>query len=504
MLLKNNAQLLSRISVEHLNREAKKNNIWCFGCGKRLYEMLNLYQNEPFVSAIKGLFDNNRKLFHKEKEIINKKWKIYNPDDICKINGILLITSDYYNDIYDSIKAQIIDSKIQCYIYPLYYYDITSVLMRIMKSTPVKRQILFYAGDEPHENADEIIRYLDEEYKGKKYKIVILQEKNESINRKIKVINKWTPRNKTSLIEVIRYCILYASSKYLIYENESLEKVGSRQKLIYLNHGTLPLKDVKDVLKQPEELDYAVCPGIGCREIYKEQYGIPYNKQIYMMLPRVHRVLNGKGGIDLLVNSKNNNIILWLPTFRQLLGSSRVDSNEINPLAILKNNIYELDRQLKLNGQMLVIKKHPREKSEILINKDIENIYILEEKQLSENGLILQDLFCDTVALITDYSSIAFEYMLLDKPIGYILDDIDEYFRGFSVSNPLEYMPGEKIKNIESLFDFLNGLKNYEDKYKYERENLIQKLFGENAYSDGTERFISFLDGEKDEKILRY
>ena len=128
----------------------------------------------------------------------------------------------------------------------------------------------------------------------------------------------------------------------------------------------------------------------------------------------------------------------------------------------------------------------------------------MEEKQLSENGLILQDLFCDTVALITDYSSIAFEYMLLDKPIGYILDDIDEYFRGFSVSNPLEYMPGEKIKNIESLFDFLNGLKNYEDKYKYERENLIQKLFGENAYSDGTERFISFLDGEKDEKILRY
>ena len=49
-------------------------------------------------------------------------------------------------------------------------------------------------------------------------------------------------------------------------------------------------------------------------------------------------------------------------------------------------------------------------------------------------------------ALITDYSSVYFDYLLLDKPIGFTVDDMELYIkdRGFIFNNPEEYMPGKR------------------------------------------------------------
>jgi CDP-glycerol glycerophosphotransferase (TagB/SpsB family) len=53
---------------------------------------------------------------------------------------------------------------------------------------------------------------------------------------------------------------------------------------------------------------------------------------------------------------------------------------------------------------------------------------------------------CDV--LVTDYSSLAFDFMLLDRPIVYFVPDLDEYtaYRGFYF-DPIEMMPGPIVRD---------------------------------------------------------
>jgi CDP-glycerol glycerophosphotransferase (TagB/SpsB family) len=53
---------------------------------------------------------------------------------------------------------------------------------------------------------------------------------------------------------------------------------------------------------------------------------------------------------------------------------------------------------------------------------------------------------CDV--LVTDYSSLAFDFMLLDRPIVYFVPDLEEYtrYRGFYF-DPLEMMPGPLVRD---------------------------------------------------------
>ena len=57
---------------------------------------------------------------------------------------------------------------------------------------------------------------------------------------------------------------------------------------------------------------------------------------------------------------------------------------------------------------------------------------------------------CDV--LVTDYSSLAFDFMLLDRPIVYFVPDLDEYtrYRGFYF-DPLEMMPGPLVRDAAEL-----------------------------------------------------
>ena len=52
-------------------------------------------------------------------------------------------------------------------------------------------------------------------------------------------------------------------------------------------------------------------------------------------------------------------------------------------------------------------------------------------------------------ALISDYSSAAYSFLLLDRPLAFVLDDIDTYSVGFLVDNFEDFLPGEKLYNIE-------------------------------------------------------
>ena len=63
-------------------------------------------------------------------------------------------------------------------------------------------------------------------------------------------------------------------------------------------------------------------------------------------------------------------------------------------------------------------------------------------------------------ALITDYSSVAFDFMLLDRPILYYVPDLDRYRseRGLYFT-PDEMMPGPHLWSADELYDAVAGLR---------------------------------------------
>lgn len=492
---------LQYFSVDKLNKISKHKEIYCYGCGKIFYELIERYADEPFVQKIMKVIDGNKDIWGTSVKVQIKKICIEGPDAVEEIKSndiLILITTNRYEEVYEGLCKKIAREDVVCSKYPETYYESAKVWLRLFSWFPKNRSLLFHYGNEPHENAIAIMKYLKEENLTTKYRVVLLTEKASPypryVNENISILRE-DLREKSSRKDMIRYCYYYGTSKYLFYENECIPKVGKSQKLIYLNHGTLPLKNVKDVLRQPEELDYAVCPSPNCAQIYLEQYGVPVQKQIYMMQPRVSLLFNSDKEITNVIRQEYKQLIMWLPTFRSLKGSDRVDSKQTNVCSLLSKEeaVEKLNEALKTRGQLLVIKRHPREKAELQISSKYQNICVIDNTDLEQADIVLQEILGKTDALLTDYSGIMFEYLFLDKPIGYVIDDMEDYHRGFSVENPLDYMQGDKITTIDVLCEFLEKVSLSKDEYSEKRITLKKKVFGDVDFTAGARDLITLI-----------
>ena len=103
----------------------------------------------------------------------------------------------------------------------------------------------------------------------------------------------------------------------------------------------------------------------------------------------------------------------------------------------------------------------------------------------------MQESQCDLYALlgqadglITDYSSVYFDYLLLNRPIGFTVDDMEEYMknRGFVVDDPRPLMPGQFLNTPEDFCGFLSDLLEGRDPYGEERLRVKELT---NKYDDG-------------------
>lgn len=500
--------MVNRYSVEQLNHLSEKREVWCWGCGFRFGLMINEYSQEPFLKRAVGLIDSNEKNQNKTRKIGNKDVLIYSPI-VIKSKGkkiLLIISSDAVKEIYNFAKEIYQDMDVIYSLYPTVYYNKSNWIKKICCKLPFRRSILFYVGSnnsQPHENADAIQKYIEEEYKGKKYKIVYLSDYPCDMPIGVKQISLSDIRNKANLFKIVRYYYWYSVSKYIMYESTAIDKIRKNQLKIYLNHGTIPLKKVSDVLAQPEDLSYAVCPGEGCAKFYVEQYAVPYEKLIFAMPPRVNQIfVDACEKVDTVLNSKDKQLILWLPTFRKLERgdkSERRDSSVENPIITLlqSSDMKVLQDRLEKNNQVLVFKCHPREKEEFENKNRYKNVIVISDCELIEKGMNTHQLMNRANAMISDYSGVTFEYMLLDREIGYFIPDYDEYSRGFSVDNALDYMPGIKMRNVDELLYFLDELKNGSDRFKNQRNQLKEKLFGNVDAKSGAKDLLQFLDGEK-------
>lgn len=175
--------------------------------------------------------------------------------------------------------------------------------------------------------------------------------------------------------------------------------------------------------------------------------------------------------------------IMWLPTYRHWgkVSHSRIDIPILN-----KENIADLNQFLREHNTKIYVKPHPLQSVsfEKIISKELQNVVLLSNSDLFRRNMTLYEFLADTDALLTDYSSVFFDYLLIDRPIGFTIDDYEDYlkYNGFTFDNPKELMPGMHLYNMDDLKKFVEDLNAGEDDYAKKREQVNTLA---NYYKDG-------------------
>ncbi len=190
----------------------------------------------------------------------------------------------------------------------------------------------------------------------------------------------------------------------------------------------------------------------------------------------------------LQINKKEKEkIILYLPTFRKVSGGredSDKDAFKDGPFDFTsKEDMLTFNEFLRQHNILLFVKPHPSEQNQLNINR-LSNIIIVPHKYFIDNDIQLNKLMYYADALITDFSGAFCDFLLLDRPIGFVLTDVDDYKnnRGFIFENYLDYLPGQKIISNKDFKLFCINVEAGIDEFILERKKLYPIY---NDYNDG-------------------
>ncbi len=181
--------------------------------------------------------------------------------------------------------------------------------------------------------------------------------------------------------------------------------------------------------------------------------------------------------------------IFWLPTFRMakngltLLNEYELVGQTGLPVADTFEKLEELDRLLGNWGTVLVIKLHPFQDTAGIGKIERKHIVLLENDLIREKDIQINQLLGWADGLISDYSSAAVDYMLLDRPMGFTLEDVEEYAgsRGFVFDPIRDWLPGTQIDSFADFCSFVRAVGMGKDPAGEKRQRLKKIM---HKYSD--------------------
>lgn len=354
---------------------------------------------------------------------------------------------------------------------------------------PVKKKKVF--GIMTHDgsrdgNVGALVEYLKEQGEGYSFEFIKKTDRNM-------VKNLHMIQGKLSFFITKPFHL--ATSEFVLLDNVFLPmaymKFRKKVRVIQLWHGTGTIKrfgqdvntgKLKDLEKKANSrITHLIVNSEETREQYAGSFGVPLNKVFIEGLPRTdlffhqirkeerkqkfyqqHPELDGK------------KLILYAPTFR--------DYEKENPKLTLDTE--KLSRELP-KDYVVLLRLHPFVTEAF---KDKGNNNHLQENVLSMSSYAdINTLLLVADYLITDYSSVIFEYCLLEKPMifyAYDLEEFSDHGRGFYRTYE-EYVPGPIVTNTAGIIDLINKnqfdiekIKTFKNKnYKYLDGKSAERLY---------------------------
>lgn len=414
--------------------------------------------NDQFLDAFLDISDDFKANFIKKSEVNSLKSK-----DKKKATRIMR------NRINVKRAINLIKEPWRLY-HVLYYY--------VFNKRPINdRRIIFesFNGRYYSDNPKYLYEYLYEHYRDDfEFVWVVNNMKTEIPGNPIKV-------KRFSL----KYHELMATSKYWVINTRQAGRLVKRPEQVIIStwHGT-PLKklgfDMGNIyLNNPRtkeryindsaDWDYFISPNSFSTPILKRAFGYkgemletgyPRNDILYDV--DEDKVKQIKEKLKLPLDKK---IILYAPTWRD------DDAYDVGKVKFkLKLELDKLERSIS-DEYIVLVRNH------YLITDSDVNDYESFAIDVSKYDDIAE-LYLISDILITDYSSVFFDYANLKRPMLFYMYDLDKYektLRGFYIDIRSE-VPGPILKTTEEVIEALKNIDEIESQYSEKYEEFYDKF----------------------------
>lgn len=185
--------------------------------------------------------------------------------------------------------------------------------------------------------------------------------------------------------------------------------------------------------------------------------GVPADGVLVAGNPRTDRLWRPAGAGPLAALGITGGFVVWMPTFRRPRAIGAVRVHETAPPTDDGGSdlIDRLRRALRERGLQLVVKPHPMDAD----RRRLSGVVTVDDADLARAGLGLYELLGASAGLVTDYSSVWVDYLLVDRPIAYLVPDRATYDRALFPADVLDWVPGEVVGTGQHPFeDFLADL----------------------------------------------
>lgn len=308
----------------------------------------------------------------------------------------------------------------------------------------------------------------------------------------------------------IPYFFYLARSKYWISNCKLPKYVLKKDNQIYLQtwHGT-PLKKLAHDIEVPEgttfyrsgmsveemratydndvsKYNYMISPSAFTTEVFQTSFRINKERLIETGYPRNDILSNyTKEDVETIKNRMHlphdKKILLYAPTWRD---------NSFN----MKGYTFKLEVNFKKWQEVLgdeyivVFKPHYLIVNDFNLDEVKDFVYYVDPQE------DIADLYLIADVLVTDYSSVFFDYAILKRPIYFYMYDLENYrdeLRGFYL-DIYKDLPGDVVENEDTLLE-----KIHIHDFDYDRLKGFNERFNNHEDGHASKRVIDILLGEQ-------
>ena len=227
-----------------------------------------------------------------------------------------------------------------------------------------------------------------------------------------------------------------------------------------------------------EKFDLIISSGFKVTDRFKSAFKTNGSNIVETGYSRMDIILNAESAYEKEELFKHDKIeiekyLLYAPTHREEgKGKSNMFSN---------SGLEKLNKFLQKQNSVMVIKMHyyEIENMTLLTDKEYSHIQLINNMETSDINRILHHIDI----LITDYSSVFYDFLVLDRPVIFSPFDLDEYQRidREFYENYADAVPGPVCKNWNEVQIQLEKYFSNDDPYQFKRQKLFNQFY---KYSD--------------------
>lgn len=285
---------------------------------------------------------------------------------------------------------------------------------------------------------------------------------------RIRTIFKSSIRARRALLDRARLVWLLARAEVILLDDYQpaiyrLPQRPERQRIIQLWHAWGAFKTVgysrigKPGGPNPwsrvhKNYTYAVVSSEHEVPFYAEAFGLPDDRPMPTGTPRMddfldpdRQALRRERALELLPAARGRRVVLFAPTFRGRSARGADYPVEVVDVAALHAACVEQDA-------VAILRLHPFVVARVPIPEPYRDRVI----EATDLDIDTNDLLLVTDVLITDYSSLIFEFSSLGRPMLFFAYDLEEYVATRDTYEPYEsFVPGRIVRTFDALVDAL-------------------------------------------------